>query len=46
MGGGAIPSTVVLDDKGRVAARLSGQVTKITLVDLVDDVVAGRARTS
>ena len=42
----AIPSTVVLDPQGRVAARVSGKVTKTTLVDLVNDVLAGRTRTS
>ena len=42
----AIPSTIVLDGQGRVAARFSGKITKSTLVDLVDDVIAGRVRTS
>jgi len=36
------PSTLILDRQGRVAARISGPITKITLVDLVDDVAAGR----
>ena len=34
----AIPSTVVVDDRGRVAASVIGEVTKTTLVDLVHDV--------
>ena len=38
----AIPSTVVLDPQGRIAARISGATTKATLVDLVDDVLTGR----
>lgn len=42
----AIPSTIVLDGQGRIAARVSGKVTKDTLVDIVDDVVAGRTRAS
>jgi thiol-disulfide isomerase/thioredoxin len=42
----AIPSTVVLDDQGKVAARVSGKVTKTTLEDIVADVIAGRTRTS
>lgn len=41
---GAIPATVVVDAQGRIAARISGPTTKVTLVDLVDDVIAGRVR--
>ncbi len=37
----AIPSTVIVDAQGRIAARVSGATTKTTLVDLVEDVVAG-----
>ncbi|GAB2735755.1 TlpA family protein disulfide reductase [Nocardioides pakistanensis] len=37
----AIPSTVVIDDQGRVAASVIGEVTKATLVGLVEDVIAG-----
>ena len=33
----AIPPTLVLDDQGRVAARLSAPVTRTTLLDLVHD---------
>jgi thiol-disulfide isomerase/thioredoxin len=39
----AIPSTVVVDAQGRIAARISGPTTKTTLVDLVDDVISGKA---
>jgi peroxiredoxin len=42
----AIPSTVVLDPQGRVAARFSGRITTTTLVDVVHDVLANRTRTS
>jgi thiol-disulfide isomerase/thioredoxin len=42
----AIPSTVVLDPQGRIAARTSGATTTTTLVDLVDDVLTGRTSTS
>lgn len=33
----AIPTTLVLDDRGRIAARLSAPVTRTTLLDLVHD---------
>jgi thiol-disulfide isomerase/thioredoxin len=36
----AIPSTVVIDDQGRVAASIIGETTKATLVGLVQDVMA------
>lgn len=36
----AIPSTVVIDAEGRVAASVIGEVTRATLVGLVEDVVA------
>ncbi len=42
----AIPATIVVDDRGRVAARFSGQITKNTLVDIVDDVISGKVGTS
>jgi thiol-disulfide isomerase/thioredoxin len=42
----AIPSTVVIDPQGRIAARISGATTTVTLVDLVQDVLSGRATTS
>lgn len=38
----AIPSTVVVDAQGRVAARVLGEVTESTLVGLVEDVAAGK----
>jgi thiol-disulfide isomerase/thioredoxin len=34
----AIPSTVVIDRKGRVAASVLGQISRTTLYDLVDEV--------
>jgi thiol-disulfide isomerase/thioredoxin len=39
----AVPSTVVVDAQGRIAARISGATTKNTLVDLVDEVLSGKA---
>lgn len=36
----AIPSTVLLDRRGRVAARVVGRVTYSTLRGLIDDLVA------
>lgn len=38
----AIPSTLVVDAQGRVAARVLGEVTESTLVGLVDEVAGGR----
>ena len=38
----AIPSTLVIDASGDVAARVLGQVDETTLVQLVRDVLAGR----
>jgi thiol-disulfide isomerase/thioredoxin len=35
----SIPSTVIIDRQGRVAASVIGQVTRTTLDDLVDDVL-------
>ncbi len=41
----AIPSTVVIDAEGRVAASILGEVTSAnTLVDLVDEVTQGSTR--
>lgn len=37
----ATPTTLVLDTRGRVAARVSGQVTTKTLLGLIEDVLAG-----
>lgn len=37
----AIPSTVVVDEQGRVAASVIGEVSRSTLVGLVEDVMAG-----
>ncbi|WP_435299325.1 TlpA family protein disulfide reductase [Timonella sp. A28] len=39
----AVPTTVVLDKQGRVAARVLGQVEKSTLNTLIDDVLAENA---
>lgn len=36
------PSTLVIDREGRIAARISGTVTKATLVGLINDIAAGR----
>ncbi len=38
----AIPSTLIVDAQGRVAARIVGEATTATLVGLVDDVAAGK----
>ncbi len=38
----AIPSTLVVDAEGRVAARILGETTAATLTGLVSDVAAGR----
>jgi thiol-disulfide isomerase/thioredoxin len=39
----AIPSTVVVDEQGRVAASVLGETSKSTLVGLVEDVMAGES---
>jgi thiol-disulfide isomerase/thioredoxin len=38
----SIPSTVVIDGQGRVAASVTGEITRTTLYDLVEDVSRGR----
>jgi thiol-disulfide isomerase/thioredoxin len=38
----AIPSTLVVDRQGRLAARVLGPISELTLVTMVDDVAAGR----
>lgn len=38
----AIPSTIVVDAQGRVAARVLGETTEATIRGLVDDVAAGK----
>ena len=38
----AIPSTVLVDKQGRIAARVLGDTTEATLVGLIDEVAAGR----
>jgi thiol-disulfide isomerase/thioredoxin len=38
----AIPTTLVIDRQNRIAARVAGTVSQITLVSLINDVAAGR----
>lgn len=38
----AVPSTLIIDRQGRVAARVLGPITKASLVSLVDDTAAGK----
>ena len=38
----AIPSTLILDADGRLAVRILGEISTITLVTMVNDVAAGR----
>ncbi len=38
----AIPSTLVIDTQGRLAVRILSNVSTITLVDIVNDVAAGK----
>jgi len=38
----AIPSTLIIDEQGKLAARVVGTVTETTLVDLITDVAAGK----
>lgn len=38
----AVPTTLVLDRQGRIAARISSATTSTTLADLVSDVLAGK----
>jgi thiol-disulfide isomerase/thioredoxin len=42
----AIPSTLVVDGRGRIAARILGATTKTTLVELVDDLLTGGQRST
>jgi thiol-disulfide isomerase/thioredoxin len=42
----AIPSTLVVDREGRVAARVLGEITETSLTDLVTDVAAGAGPTA
>lgn len=39
----AMPSTLVLDRQGRIAARISGPITASTLTGLIEDVAGGPA---
>jgi thiol-disulfide isomerase/thioredoxin len=38
----AIPSTMIIDGQGRLAVRVLSEVSKITLVDMINDVANGR----
>ncbi len=38
----AIPSTLIIDSQGRLAVRVLAEVSQITLVDMIDDVAAGK----
>ena len=38
----AIPSTLVIDDQGRLAVRVLGPISELTLVTIIRDVAAGR----
>jgi thiol-disulfide isomerase/thioredoxin len=38
----AIPSTMIIDPQGRLAVRVLSEVSKITLVDMINDVADGR----
>jgi thiol-disulfide isomerase/thioredoxin len=38
----AIPSTLIIDRDGRLAVRVLSEVSKITLVDMINDVADGR----
>jgi thiol-disulfide isomerase/thioredoxin len=37
----AVPTTIVLDREGRIAARITSATTKVTVVDVVEDVLTG-----
>lgn len=38
----AIPSTLVIDEQGRVAVRILGTISKDTMIDIIHDTAAGR----
>ena len=38
----AIPSTMILDNKGRLAARVLGDISRVTLVAMINDVASGK----
>ena len=38
----AIPSTLLVDPRGRIAARIIGETTEATVVGLIDDLAAGK----
>lgn len=37
-----VPSTLIIDEEGRIAVRIVGPISKITLVDLIEEVAAGK----
>jgi thiol-disulfide isomerase/thioredoxin len=37
-----LPSTLIVDKQGRVAVRVAGPITELTLVQLINDVAAGK----
>jgi thiol-disulfide isomerase/thioredoxin len=41
----AVPTTLVLDRQGRIAARISSATTKATVLGVVEDVLSGKAGT-
>ena len=38
----AIPSTMIIDGQGRLAVRVLGEISKITLVAMINDVASGK----
>ena len=36
----AIPSTLIIDEQGRLAARVLGEISELTLVAMIDEVAA------
>ena len=38
----AIPSTMIIDEQGRLAVRVLGEISKITLVAMINDVASGK----
>lgn len=38
----AIPSTLVIDKHGRIAVRILGSISKDTMIDIIDDIAAGK----
>ena len=38
----AVPSTMIIDAQGRLAVRVLGEISTITLVAMIDDVASGK----